>query len=244
MKMLKHYLYDLFAAGSLRRAIRQLRTLEQWLPSPRSRFAVPFVFRGWGHFRVIRPRQNPVEIEKLYELVCQQAPARVLEIGTARGGTLYLWTQGANEDATLVSVDLPGGDFGGAYPQCRVPFYQAFARKRQHLYLERADSHQPETLQLITQRFDCEAVDFAFIDGDHTYEGVKADFEDYGPLVRPGGIIAFHDILYREDEPTIRVDKLWTELKQKYDCREFIGPGKPVGIGYLEVPASGLQVAT
>jgi len=37
--------------------------------------------------------------------------------------------------------------------------------------------------------------DFLFIDGDHTYEGVEGDFEMYSPLVRRGGIIAFHDIV-------------------------------------------------
>ena len=31
------------------------------------------------------------------------------------------------------------------------------------------------------------------IDGDHTYEGVKADFERYAPLVRRGGVIIFDD---------------------------------------------------
>ena len=38
-------------------------------------------------------------------------------------------------------------------------------------------------------------MDFLFIDGDHSYEGVKRDFADYAPLVRPGGLIAFHDIV-------------------------------------------------
>jgi len=34
---------------------------------------------------------------------------------------------------------------------------------------------------------------FVFIDADHTYEGCKADFEAWSPLVRSGGEIAFHD---------------------------------------------------
>ena len=37
--------------------------------------------------------------------------------------------------------------------------------------------------------------DFLFIDGDHTVEGVTKDFLLYRPLVRKGGVIAFHDIL-------------------------------------------------
>jgi MMP 1-O-methyltransferase len=32
-----------------------------------------------------------------------------------------------------------------------------------------------------------------WIDGDHSYAGVKADVEAWVPFVRPGGVIAFHD---------------------------------------------------
>lgn len=72
--------------------------------------------------------------------------------------------------------------------------------------------------------FGNQQVDFVFIDGDHTYEGVKSDFVQYGPLVRPGGLIAFHDILPRPDFPDIQVDQFWKEVRDKYDSTEFIGP--------------------
>jgi len=47
-----------------------------------------------------------------------------------------------------------------------------------------------------------------WIDGDHTYEGVKADFEAWAPLVIPGGIVAFHDSL----DPRLGPHKLITEI--------------------------------
>jgi cephalosporin hydroxylase len=34
---------------------------------------------------------------------------------------------------------------------------------------------------------------FLFIDADHSYDGVKADFETWSPYVVPGGFIVFHD---------------------------------------------------
>jgi len=43
-------------------------------------------------------------------------------------------------------------------------------------------------------------LNFLFIDGDHTYEGVRKNFEMYSPLVRRGGIVAFHDIVPRPPE--------------------------------------------
>ena len=56
-------------------------------------------------------------------------------------------------------------------------------------------------------------VDFLFIDADHSYEGVKKDFEMYSLLVRKGGIIAFHDII---PSGYPKVYKFWNEVKYEY----------------------------
>ena len=63
-------------------------------------------------------------------------------------------------------------------------------------------------------------LDFLFIDGDHSYEGVKQDYELYSPLVKKGGIIAFHDIC----EHPIRcdVDKYWNEIKVGKNYKELV----------------------
>jgi predicted O-methyltransferase YrrM len=51
--------------------------------------------------------------------------------------------------------------------------------------------------------------DFVFIDGDHTYESVKADIECWSKLLRPNGIIAGHDYGNPPWEGVIRaVDEL------------------------------------
>lgn len=239
----KKLFYDLTGSRDRRRAIHQLRWLEQKLPSSRVRFAVPFVFQGRGHFKSIKPIQTPSEIEQLYLAVCDLKPRRVLEVGTARGGTLYLWTQAATDDAILVSVDLPSDRSGGGYHECRAPLYEAFARPRQNLHLLRADSHAPQTLKQVRQVLGDQPLDLLFTDGDHTYEGVKTDFIKYGPLVRPGGLIAFPDIRPSPD-PDTQVERLWTQLRRRYEVEEFVYPnhvGRELGIGLLRVPAGGLD---
>jgi len=236
--MIKQLYYGALAGLHQRQGLRRLRHLEKKLYSTNARFAVPFAYSGKGFFKSIEPRQNPVEIEELYKIICNLSPSGILEIGTARGGTLYLWTQSATDNAVIVSVDLPGGEFGGAYPLCRVPFYKSFAKPEQKIHLLRKDSHAAQTIKEVEGLFGNRSVDFAFIDGDHTYEGVKADFLNYGDFVRPGGVIAFHDILPTLEFPDIQVFRLWQEIKEKYPTKELIGPegsGRKIGIGLILV---------
>jgi predicted O-methyltransferase YrrM len=70
------------------------------------------------------------------------------------------------------------------------------------------------------------ALDVLFIDGDHTYEGVKRDFLMYKPLVRNGGLIALHDIVPHPSHPDVKVDIFWKELKQQFPTREIVADWK------------------
>ena len=56
--MIKRFVYDLLTGPNREHALKHLALLEKRLPSARSRFAVPFVFRGRGHFKTIRPRRQ------------------------------------------------------------------------------------------------------------------------------------------------------------------------------------------
>ena len=46
-------------------------------------------------------------------------------------------------------------------------------------------------------------IDFIFIDGDHSYEGIKRDWEDWSKKIKPGGIIALHDTSVPAHDPAI-----------------------------------------
>jgi len=86
----------------------------------------------------------------------------------------------------------------------------------------RANSHNPNTFELVKNILDGRMVDFLFIDGDHTYEGVKRDFNMYSSLVKEGGIIAFHDIANHPLESGCNVDKFWNEIKIDNESLEII----------------------
>ena len=108
-------------------------------------------------------------------------PRSILEIGTASGGTLFLLTRVAAADARLVSVDLPGGPGGGGYPAWKIPLFEAFPLPGQRLALIRDNSHDLAVRARVADLIGETGLDFLLIDGDHSYEGVKSDFEMYGP---------------------------------------------------------------
>lgn len=60
--------------------------------------------------------------------------------------------------------------------------------------------------------------DIIFIDGDHSYEGVKADYINSLPLLEDNGYMVFHDIA---SEGCPGVVKLWQDIKHD-DCLEFV----------------------
>jgi predicted O-methyltransferase YrrM len=188
--------------------------------------------------RPIMMAQVRAEIEALGQLVQKAAPRRSLEIGTNYGGTLFMWCSLSPPGAEIISVDLPLGQFGGGYPRRKIPLFRQFPRNKQKLTLIRADSHLLETKARVLRLLGGEKLDYLFIDGDHTYEGVKKDFEMYAPLVRPQGLVAFHDVAEHRRDLSCEVDKFWSEVKQCYRHQEFIENSNQgwAGIGVLFLP--------
>lgn len=197
--------------------------------------ALEFTFGPAGE--LIVPGQFRSEIEQLATLVHQRKPQTIVEIGTKWGGTLAIWCAVADSKATLVSIDLPGGIHGGGYPQWRSLVYRRLAQPEQSLHLLRMDSHLSSTLDHLKTVLPPGGIDFLFCDGDHTYEGVKMDFEMYSPLVRRGGLVAFHDICTHAPEANCHVDKFWQEVRTRHKSWEYIENRNQsmFGIGVLEL---------
>jgi len=186
---------------------------------------------------LIQPWQFKEELVQLAEEIEKLKPAVIVEIGTANGGTLFMSTRLAEDDALIVSIDLPGGDFGGGYPEWKVPIYKSFARNNQRIELIRGNSHAEETFSKLKEVLKGREIDYLFIDGDHTYEGAKMDFEKYSTLVRKGGKIGFHDIVVHKGSQC-DVYKLWNEVKEQYEHREFVNDWEQncFGIGIIDHP--------
>lgn len=171
--------------------------------------------------------QNIQEFQELLEDYITLNPSKIIEIGSLYGWTLQHFIHYGQDNSTVVAIDLPVRNFVGPYDwrvekqerNYKEEWPKWAKAKKCKLYLIPDSSQKPQTVQKTKDIFKEERVDFLFIDGDHTYQGVKMDFELYSPLVKKGGIVAFHDIGKNEEGG---VYNLWQELKQNYKHKEFL----------------------
>ncbi len=193
---------------------------------------IDFIFTAVEGF--LKPQQIRAEIQRALEEIETVRPRFVLEIGTAQGGTFFLLSRAASPDAKLISLDLPAGRWGGGYSNWKTRLYRSLLLPAQSAEFIRSNSHLPSSLESVKRMLGGNPLDLLFIDGDHSYEGVKADFELYSPLVRPGGLIVLHDIAFHE-KYDCHVDQFWQEIKERYPSQEIIEDRKQgwAGIGIL-----------
>jgi len=191
-------------------------------------------YRFLGAFRPMQVKSEFLELLKIFK---EHKPKVIMEIGTANGGTLFCFSKIAPEDAIIISIDLPRGPFGGGYPDWKTPFYLSFKKWNQEVYLLRKDSHHEDTVKEVKRILKGNKVDFLFIDADHSYEGVKKDFELYRPFVKGNGIIAFHDIVFVRPPISEGVNKFWEEIKRNYEYIELIKDCNQnwAGIGVIKI---------
>jgi cephalosporin hydroxylase len=141
----------------------------------------------------------------------------IVEIGCDAGGTLFLWRKYAD---TVIGISLPAGPFSAHHD---IDTHGA------RVLL--SDSHDPLTFKLLVTCLEGQPIDLLFIDGDHSYNGVKQDYEMYSPLVRSGGIVSFHDICHH-NLSGVGVEQFWGELNG--NKHELIGsPKNWGGIGLI-----------
>jgi len=229
------------AAPRLDRESRVTRAaLEVRTQAPRSLdAALEYVYAARPAGFKIAPIQVRSELRDFLQLVQRLRPRSVLEIGTGRGGTLFLLTRVAASDGVLVSVDLSSSAdirFGGGDVSRRKPLFEAFALDSQRVHFLVGDSHAPDTRGVVDQLFGGNLIDLLFIDGDHTTDGVSRDFELYRELVRPGGVIALHDIVAGKHEFVGGVPEFWRTIKTDGAQELIEDPGQGgYGIGILQV---------
>ena len=170
--------------------------------------------------------QNEWEFSHLLKIYQDRNPARVMEIGTFFGGTMWFWLQNPRLEK-LYCLDLPIPDRDPRFE------HRAVCQKRWHTWpnfdkLVYVQGNSQDA-NIITRMHAVQKVDWLFIDGDHTYRGVKRDYENYRDMVNPGGLIIFHDVIYSRG-----VKKLWKNIQKNNQCTEITSHIGGMGIGIIE----------
>jgi len=153
------------------------------------------------------------------------------------GGTLYCYAQLLAPKSRIVAVED-----GRRGPKTRKPLKRVIAKLKEQghdAHWVRGNSHLPDTIAAARTILENRTVDFLHIDGDHSAAGSLADWHDYGPLVRPGGIAAFHDIYGRSP---CHVDGTWVGVVRETRRAETICGG-PFTIGTKRHKACGIGLA-
>lgn len=163
--------------------------------------------------------QDKTELEELLKIVGEIEPKNILEIGVHLGHSMKVWNSAFDPDYILGLERDTCYDYSHLPVTCRV--------------FKGVSSHSEETLDEVIDDLPTDHIDFLFIDGGHLYEEVKKDFELYSPLVKKGGIIAFHDARITDND-TVEVYKFWNEIKEQYKHKEiFSETGTGVGVLWL-----------
>lgn len=147
-------------------------------------------------------QQDDREFWLLVEEVSKINPKRILEVGSAHGAGLIFYDRMVGPDGQVVSINYSDG---GTHQ-----WTMDYSTCTSDMTFINQNSHDPAALEAVTAAL-TGPIDFLFIDGDHSYEGVKMDYEMYSPLVRAGGLVGFHDISYDSE---IQVGKFFKTI----DC--------------------------
>ncbi|HLL60230.1 MAG TPA: class I SAM-dependent methyltransferase [Candidatus Nitrosocosmicus sp.] len=155
-----------------------------------------------------------------YDLVRNLKPQTVVELGTHYGTSIFSMAQAVKDvdlHTALYAVDTWTGDkHTGAYDDS---VYQAVNTMKYAYYPKVNINFLKMTFDEALDQFENSSIDLLHIDGLHTYDAVKHDYDSWKIKVKDTGIIMFHDIC--EHIKDFGVYKLWEELKKEYCTFEF-----------------------
>jgi GT2 family glycosyltransferase len=153
-------------------------------------------------------------------LIEAAAPRRFVELGTHSGNSYLAFLQAVDElklNTQCFAVDTWRGDeHAGLYDEQVYEDLEKYHNSRYQSYSRLVRSTFEEALP----QFDDGSVDIVHLDGLHTYEAVKGDFESWLPKLSERGIVVLHDINVRENR--FGVWRLWEELRETYPNFSFL----------------------
>jgi len=160
-------------------------------------------------------KQQPGEFLNLVRMAGEFDCRSYLEIGSLKGESLL--AMGSIMER-VVSIDLPSRGKSGRENHRKLHAVgERLNRSGTHANLISGSSRDPKVIAAANGKYD-----LVFIDGDHSYAGVEADFVNFLPMASK--LIAFHDVCHTDAgvHQKYGVRKLWNEIKNSgYNTRVF-----------------------
>jgi hypothetical protein len=147
-------------------------------------------------------------------------PHTVVELGTHSGNSFCAFCQAVHQEgltSSVYAIDTWQGDDNAGY-------YDESVYKELSQYVERSYGNFATLLRMTfdeaLNKFSDGSIDLLHIDGLHTYEAVRHDYEFWKDKLSPQGIVLFHDTQVFERQ--FGVHRLWSELREEYPGFEFL----------------------
>lgn len=156
-----------------------------------------------------------------YDLIRNTKPEVVVELGTHYGTSFFSMAQAAKDEklnTELHAIDSWEGDPQAGFYDESV--FDTVSKLQKTFYPKQKITLHKMYFDEAVSKFADASIDILHIDGLHTYEAVKHDFETWLDKVKPNGIVLFHDTNERNGD--FGVYKLWEELEKKYDTVQFL----------------------
>lgn len=228
------------ADGTIRRAKSDIGC--QFLPLPcadelentsvyddQFRFLTAFLKPTYWEIDNLTPTAWGGHIPFLFALTALEHPRRYVELGTHNGASFLAYCQAANRlniDTHPVAIDTWSGDeHAGFYDNGVFNRFTHLLRK----YKDFA-SFLRMRFEDAAPRFAEGSVDLLHIDGLHTYEAVRDDYETWLPKMSDRGIILFHDTNVHERD--FGVWRFWEEVKERHPTIE-LRHSHGLGVAYV-----------
>jgi glycosyltransferase involved in cell wall biosynthesis len=128
--------------------------------------------------------QNGDELVWIVDKVKKLTPQAILEIGVESGGTMKIWEEllPQNKGSLLIGLDLS--------PNMQWDI----TKSKVSVTVIKGDAHTSEVLQQVSELLNGRKLDFIFIDSEHTPQAACLETETYRQLLKPCGVIGYHDI--------------------------------------------------